>query len=563
MTNSRFLLVSDFTIEGLIPHLEPEFQAIAAPFGQISVTLLDPEQPCWQDPIEHVFVWTRPQAVSRSYFDLTNGESKSFDDTAREIDEFVLHLRACAKRVRHIFVATWTRPTYERGLGLLDMDPEAGHSYHLMRMNTYLADQLSTDANIHLLNADPWIMKVGSDSTNPKLWFMGKMAFDAQVLRLAARDLSASVRAIKGETKKLIILDLDNTLWGGIVGDIGWENLSLGGHDPIGESFVEFQKALKVLTRRGIMLAIASKNTESIALEAIDSHPEMVLRRPDFVNWRINWDDKAQNIFEMVQEINIVLNSVVFIDDSPVERERVKHAIREIFVPEWPVNPMMYVQALSSLECFDSASISAEDRARTEMYASEQRRTQLKARVSSAEDYYSALDLRVTYSQLQDANLKRATQLLNKTNQMNLATRRMSEKELSEWHSNEENTIFTFEVTDRFGSYGLTGLAGVSSRGNNAEVTDFVVSCRVIGRGVEQAMLSVLIEHAASLGKKELEAEFHPTEKNDPCRRFFRDISKFEQVIASGQESYNWDLSGNYESPAYVTVEKGQEHAAG
>jgi FkbH-like protein len=556
MTKSRCLLVSDFTIEGLAPHLEPEIQATAAPFGQISVTLLDSDQPCWRDPIEHVFVWTRPQAVSRNYYDLANGESRSFDDTAREIDEFVLHLRACAKRVRHVFIATWTRPTYERGLGLLDMDPEAGHSYHLMRMNTYLADQLLTDSNIHLLNADPWIMNIGSESTNPKLWFMGKMAFSAQVLKLAAQDLAAAVRAVKGETKKLIILDLDNTLWGGIVGDVGWESLSLGGHDPIGESFVEFQKALKVLTRRGVMLAIASKNTESIALEAIDNHPEMVLRRPDFVNWRINWDDKAQNIFELVEEINIGLDSVVFIDDSPVERERVKHAIPDIFVPEWPVNPMMYIQALSSLECFDSASISSEDRARTEMYVSEQKRTQLKAKVSSAEDYYSALDLHVTYSQLEESNLKRAAQLLNKTNQMNLATRRMSEKELFEWHSNEENTIFTFEVTDRFGSYGLTGLAGVSSRGESAEVTDFVVSCRVIGRGVEQVMLSVLIEHAASVQKKKLEAEFHPTDRNDPCRRFFRDISKFEQVLSSGRELYTWDLESNYESPAYVTLEK-------
>ena len=563
MTSSHCLLVSDFTIEGLAPHLEPEIQATVAPFGQISITLLDSEQPCWREPVEHVFVWTRPQAISRSYSDLTNGESQSFDDTAREIDEFVLQLRACAKRVRHVFIATWTRPTYERGLGLLDMDPTAGHSYHLMRMNTYLADQLSTDSNIHLLNADPWLVNVGPESTNPKLWFMGKMAFSAKVLKLAARDLSASIRAVKGETKKLIILDLDNTLWGGIVGDIGPDNLSLGGHDPIGESFVDFQKALKVLTRRGVMLAIASKNTESVALETIDSHPEMVLRRPDFVKWRINWDDKAQNIFELVQEINIGLDSVVFIDDSPVERERVKHAIPEIFVPEWPANPMLYIQALSSLECFDSASISVEDRARTEMYVSEQKRTQLKAKVSSAEDYYSALDLRVAYSQLEDANLKRAAQLLNKTNQMNLATRRLSEKELSEWHNNDENTIFTFEVTDRFGSYGLTGLAGVSSRGNNAEVTDFVVSCRVIGRGVEQVMLSVLIEHAASLRKKKLEAEFHPTDRNEPCRRFFRDISKLEQVISSERELYTWDLLSTYEPPAYVTLEKRQERAAG
>ena len=197
------------------------------------------------------------------------------------------------------------------------------------------------------------------------------------------------------------------------------------------------------------------------------------------------------------------------------------------------------------------------------MYVSEKKRAHLKSKISSAEDYYSALDLRVTYSLLEDANLKRAAQLMNKTNQMNLATRRMSEKELSDWHSCEENVVFTFEVTDRFGSYGLTGLAGVSSRGNSADITDFVVSCRVIGRGVEQAMLSVLIQHAACQRKKRLEAEFHPTDRNDPCRRFFRDISKFEHVILSGRELYTWDLQNNYDSPAYVTLEKGREHATG
>ena len=480
--------------------------------------------------------------------------AKSFEDMASDIDEFVLHLRTCAKRVQHVFVATWTRPTYERGLGLLDMDPVAGHSYHLMRMNTYLADQLSAEPNVHVLNADPWIMNVGQDSTNPKLWYMGKMAFNPQVLERTARDLVASIRAVQGKTKKLIVLDLDNTLWGGVLGDIGSENLSLGGHDPIGESFVEFQKALKVLKKRGVMLAIASKNTESVALEAINSHPEMVLRRADFVGWRINWDDKAQNILDLIYEINIGIDSVVYIDDSAVERARVRGAIPEILVPEWPENPMMYVRTLSGLECFDSASISAEDRTRTEMYTSERKRARLKDKVSSAEDYYSTLELRVDYCLLDEINIKRATQLLNKTNQMNLTTRRLSEKELFEWHGVDENTMFTFEVTDRFGNYGLTGLAGVSFQGEHAEVTDFVVSCRVIGRGVEQVMLSVIIDHATKMRKNRLLAEFHPTERNEPCRIFFREISKLERSNSSERELYSWDLLRTYEPPAYITI---------
>src|SRR5262249_25838083 len=156
---------------------------------------------------------------------------------------------------------------------------------------------------------------------------LGKIAFAPEVLRLAAADVKAALRAVQGRSRKLVVLDLDDTLWGGVVGDVGWESLRLGGHDPIGEAFVEFQRALAALARRGVVLAIASKNTEAVALEAIDRPPEMVLRRRHFAGWRIDWRDKAGNILELVSELRLGLDAVVFLDDNPVERERVRGAL--------------------------------------------------------------------------------------------------------------------------------------------------------------------------------------------------------------------------------------------
>ena len=173
-------------------------------------------------------------------------------------------------------------------------------------------------------------------------------------MREAAADIRAAFVGLRGAAKKLLVLDLDDTLWGGIVGDAGWENLRLGGHDPQGESFADFQRAIKNLKRRGVVLALVSKNEESVALEAIRNHPEMVLKEDDFVGWRINWTDKARNIAELATELNLGLQSVVFIDDNPVERARVREALPEVFVPEWPEDKLLYASAFGQLRCFDA-----------------------------------------------------------------------------------------------------------------------------------------------------------------------------------------------------------------
>src|SRR5439155_12335873 len=283
--------------------------------------------------------------------------------------------------------------------------------------------------------------------------------------------------------------------WGGIVGDLGWQSIRLGGHDPIGEAFRDFQLGLKILKERGVLLGIVSKNEESTALEAIRSHPEMVLRQDDFAGWRINWEDKAQNIANLAAELNLGLQSVVFLDDNPVERARVREVLPDVLVPELPANPMEFKAALQQLRCFDTPVISSEDQTRTGMYVSERQRRAAQAHISSLDQWLESLQMEVVAEPLSETNLDRATQLFNKTNQMNLSTRRLTKEELWSWSRENGNSMLVFRVSDKFGDYGLVGIASFrleAGSQTDARIVDFILSCRVMGRKVEETMLHVL-----------------------------------------------------------------------
>ena len=358
---------------------------------------------------------------------------------------------------------------------------------------------------------------------------MSKSPFGNALLKEAVADIKAAVSGIAGRARKLIVLDLDDTLWGGIVGEVGWEHLQLGGHDAIGEAFVDFQRALRYLQRRGILLGIVSKNEEAVALEAIAKHPDMVLRLEDFAGWRINWRDKAENVVDLVAELNLGLQSVVFIDDNPAERGRVREALPEVLVPDWPADRMLYASALLSLRCFDAPAISREDRQRTAMYAAERERRTLQSTLGSAADWLRSLEVRVQVEPLHEANLTRTAQLLNKTNQMNLSTRRLTESELLAWANQPGRVLWTFRVSDRFGDSGLVGIVSLETEGERARIVDFVLSCRVFGRAIEETMVHVAVDHARALGAHEVRAEYLPTAKNKPCLEFWQQRSGFRQ----------------------------------
>ncbi len=524
-TEFQGLVVADFTADDLGWHLSgADFDGLAmvadfAPFDQVVPSLLELRQRA-APPLAFVVVWSLAERVSPSFRRLLLGHREPIDAILSEVDAFASLIGDQADLARVWLVPSFCQPPFSRGYGMLEFGPN-GVANALLRMNLRLSEGLSKHPNVFVLDTQRWVAAAGAGAMNPKRWYLGKVPFSGDVFAEAANDLKAALRGALGRSRKLVVLDLDETLWGGVVGDVGWEGLRLGGHDAEGEAFVEFQHRLAALTRRGVTLAVVSKNEESVALEAMRSHPEMVVRPELLAAYRINWNDKAQNIAELVHELNLGLQSVVFIDDNPVERGRVRDALPEVFVPDWPADPTQYVRALESLRCFDTPRISDEDVERTRMYGTERERGALRTKVASFDDWLQALDIAVAFERLAPSNLARATQLLNKTNQMNLRTRRMSEPELDAWAQASAREVWAVRVADRYGDAGLTGVFSVERRGEDVFLEDYVLSCRVMGRRVEDSLVWAAVCRAKTLGGRKLVVEAIPTAKNKPCLDFW------------------------------------------
>ena len=525
MQKIKAILISDFNLSNFqtllnLDENNPIVIADIVPFGQVMQYLLNGDSEIWKNKYDIAIIWTQPESIVNSYSELLNNSVLNENQLIEDVDQFINSIFNIAGKVNTVFIPLWNKPLHLRGSGLLSF--KEGFDYALLKMNERLVTKFSKSNTVYILDTFRWINTIGATAFNPKSWYIGKIPYSNNFFIEAVKDIKASLIAIYGKSKKAILVDLDDTLWGGIVGDDGWQNLNLGGHDGIGDAYLDFQKGLKYLKNRGIILGIVSKNEEKIALEAINSHPEMVLKKSDFSAFRINWKDKANNILEIANDLNIGLESIVFIDDNPFERALVKDALPEVFVPEWPKNPMLYVSSLLSMSCFDVAYLSTEDMARNEMYKVEEKRKELKNKMTSIDDWINSLEMKIYFDKVGLSNIVRVGQLFNKTNQMNLSTRRMSESELYNLCEQVNNSFFCINVEDKFGDYGLTGIIGLQTNENALLITDFILSCRVMGRRVEETMLNFIISKAESLGLPLVRAEYLQTPKNKPCLEFFR-----------------------------------------
>ncbi len=552
------LIVSDFNCENLAGYLSHQrmlqLQASCSSFGQLWPTLLELGHSHRSTCADVLVVWTRPQGIAPITGEAIGNGQLQF--AIGEVDRFCDTILAIENRFKHVFIPLWVLPTTQRGIGFADLKPGGMH-WLLGRMNQRLIDNLSQSTRCFALNTQKWIEQCRVNAFDSKLWYMAKIPFHRSVFQEAALEISSALCNLRGSNRKLLILDLDDTLWGGVLGDVGWENLRLGGHDAIGESFVEFQFAIKALKQQGVLLAIASKNEDSVAIQAIENHPAMILKLDDFVARRINWNDKAQNIVAMVEELNVGVDSVVFIDDNPNERERVKSACPEVLVPDWPKDKMEYVNALSALRCFDKANVTSEDSARTQMYHAERKRDAAKKAVGSVDDWLASLEMVIRVERISESNIKRATQLLNKTNQMNLSTRRMTESEFLEWCNDSSTFAYAFSVSDKFGDSGLTGVGTIKINGDEARIQDFVLSCRVFGRKVEEIMVSTLVDAARLSGVNSVTAIYIETERNKVTRSFFESSA----FVREG-DTFSWSTESFYPFPDWVVVSRPPEVSA-
>ncbi|MGB6856420.1 MAG: HAD-IIIC family phosphatase [Terracidiphilus sp.] len=348
----------------------------------------------------------------------------------------------------------------------------------------------------------------------PLLWSSAKVYPAPAALPTLGEHIASCIRAEMGLARKLLILDLDNTLWGGVVGEDGLNGIQLGPPSAIGERYQEFQQYLKDLRERGVLLALASKNNREDAAEVLLRHPSAVLRADDFVSMKVNWEDKVTNIRKIASELRLGLDSIVFLDDNPAERSAVRRALPEVIVPEISGEPAGSIAALECGLYFQAVRLTDEDRARNASYCASARQAEMSKSLGNVEDYLAELSMQIDRGAVDAETSIRVTQLINKTNQFNLTTPRYSQEEVEARMKSPQYWCRWYRLKDRFADHGLIGVLIAQVAGRHWNVDAWLMSCRVIGRGVESFMFRDLVQFARESGADRITARYIPTSKN-------------------------------------------------
>jgi FkbH-like protein len=440
---------------------------------------------------------------------------------ARVVSEFRSWIQAFRKQsAAHLIVHNLEQPA-SPSRGVLDQQLAPSQAEAIRTVNRELSAAAASFSGVYVLDYDGLVARHGREQWHDeRKWLTVRLPIAAGHLGHLAAEWMRFLHPLSGKIAKALVVDLDNTLWGGVIGEDGMAGIRLGTEYP-GVAFQELQRALLDLYQRGILLAVCSKNNLDDAMEALEKHPGMILRPAHFAAMRINWHDKAQNLREIAHELNIGIDALAFLDDNPIERQQVRSALPEVAVIDLPADPMSYARIVREFPMFERLTLSTEDLARGKMYLEQREREQLEQTLSSREDFYRSLKQEAEIASVTPATLARIAQLTNKTSQFNLTTRRYSEQQITDLAASPEWECYSIRVRDRFGDNGLVGVAILRTADSTCEIDTFLLSCRVIGRTVETAFLSFVVDRARSRGARHLQGWFLPTKKNAPARDFY------------------------------------------
>jgi FkbH-like protein len=470
---------------------------------------------------------------------LTRGLTAGSDATAATaiIEDQIAHLRACWLKTREAFDATILQQT------ILPVFPAlAGQNEHILpgspsaavaRLNAALRGAAATEG-VHLVALDTQAARDGIAAwTSDTFWHRAKQEVSISAAPLYGDLVMRLLAARFGRSSKCLVLDLDNTLWGGVVGDDGVEGLALGQGSAEGEAFVAFQAYARDLAARGVILAVCSKNDEANALAPFERHPDMVLKRSDIACFIANWDDKATNLRRIAATLNIGLDSLVFVDDNPFERNLVREKLPEVAVPEISEDPSSYAQTIADAGYFEALALTEEDRARGAQYQANAARASMAGSANDIGAYLAGLEMRLIWNQFDSVGLPRIVQLINKSNQFNLTTRRYNDDDIRQIIADPNRTGLQLRLTDRFGDNGMIAVAILQAAGDIAVIDTWLMSCRVLGRKVEEATLALLVAQARRLGAAKLRGVFRPTAKNAMVKDHYTKLG-FSPVAGDG-----------------------------
>jgi len=385
------------------------------------------------------------------------------------------------------------------------------------KLNQALRLACETRPNSFLWDFDNFVSKYGSNNLyDAKAWYISRNPYKQSAYVNMGANIIRYILSALGSGKKCIVLDLDNTLWGGIIGEDGMDGIALGQDYP-GSCYVDFQKELLKFYNRGIILAINSKNNETDAFDVIDNHPYMVLRRKHFAAYAINWNDKASNLQALADELNIGIDSMIMIDDNPVECELIRQQCPQCLVIQLPVRPYLIPSVFDNCPEMENIRLTEEDKKKGVMYQQQLERKKLESTTSDLGDYLRALNIQIEIKVADTFSIPRIAQLTQKTNQFNMTTRRYTEADIVQFVGSKHSHVYSISATDRFGDNGIIGVVIFHIEDERCTIDTFLLSCRVIGRTIEQSIVAFVAEYAKENGAKTLIGEFFPTAKNKPA----------------------------------------------
>jgi FkbH-like protein len=494
------------------------------PYNQLFQVCLDPQSHFGAQCDAIALLWRIEDLLQDEVDSVLRYDKETWERAAQKLDSLTAAISALRSAFRGMIVVSVPALPTGFPVGPLSLDNPMGLGAFHRAVTTQFTENIAKLEHVRLLDFDVIQRQVGyAASFDARQWYLYKQPFTDQFLHRAGVQLARILLAARRSAKKCVVLDCDNTLWGGVVGEDGIDGIELGSEYP-GSAFCDFQRLLLHWRQQGIFLAILSKNNEADVWEVFDKHRGMVLSRMDVSAWQINWSPKAENVALIAKALNIGLDSLVFIDDSPMEIAYMRQAQPDVTSILLPEDPAQFVSMLQGVVLFDRLDITAEDLARVDMMRAEMDREDLNAKMTK-DEFLKALELKIEVSRAKPDDLSRVTQLINKTNQFNLTTIRRSLEEVRALARSQNHRIYSLRVWDKFGDYGLTGVViiDISADRRDWTIDSLMLSCRVLGRGVEAALLAVLAAEARTEGATEFVGTYVPTTKNSLCATFLPD----------------------------------------
>lgn len=546
----KVAVLRNFTFEPLLPVIKGEIAKIGfypeiylGEYDTIAQDALNVKSALYrfQPDIIILAQWLEGCAPDLMTRFLTLPSSRRDDEVERILNttrEFVAALRQNSRAP--VLVNNFHLPSSVT-LGILDSQSEDYQANTILKLNLELSRRVHQTQDVYLVDYMRLLSGIGHEQgVDERYWLMGRAPVGRNALVPFGQEYGKFIVALRGKTRKCLVLDCDNILWGGVIGEDGLEGIKLGTNYP-GSCYQAFQQEILNLHDRGVILALCSKNNEDDVLEVLRSHPAMVLREDNFSTWQINWDDKASNILRIARDLNIGLDSMVFVDDSPFECNLVREQLPQVSVLQLSSEPSTFKSKLTAKAYFDALTFSGEDRKRNQMYRDQGKRKVLRESTGSLEEYFEKLGMEAEIGFADETSIQRISQLTQKTNQFNLTTRRYTEGEISVFAKSSEADVFHVSLRDRVSQMGLIGATILKYSGKKAEIDTFLLSCRVIGRGIEEAMLAHVLQAAKARGCNQMTGRYLRTKKNGQVADFYK-RQGFQPVAENGEES-EWEIS--------------------